>query len=64
MNKIQQISKNILTDRLKLELGVALKAEVDYQTLRAMKLQLRQERLQQLAQAEATYLAESRIKAA
>ncbi len=64
MNKIQQISKNILTDRLKLELGVALEAEVDYQTLRAMKLQLRQERLQQLAQAEATYLAESRIKAA
>ncbi len=64
MNKIQQISKNILTDRLKLELGLALETEVDYQTLRAMKLQLRQERLQQLAQAEASYLAESRIKAA
>ena len=64
MNKIQQISKNILTDRLKLELGLALETEVDYQTLRAMKLQLRQERLQQLAQAEASYLAESRNKAA
>jgi hypothetical protein len=44
MNTIQKMSQTMLANRLKLELGVALEADIDYPVLRAMSLQLRNER--------------------
>ena len=58
MNKMQKISRKILADRLKLQMGLSLEVDVDYHTLRAMSLQLRQENLQKLVGAEVSYLAE------
>jgi hypothetical protein len=56
MNQIQKLSQKILSDRLKLQLGLALDADVEYRTLQAMNRQLLAEHLQDLARAEASYL--------
>ena len=56
MNQIQKISQKILSDRLKLKLGLDIAIDVDYDTLRAMNLQLRNERLKALALVEASYI--------
>ena len=64
MNHMQQMSHDILERRLKLELGLTLDAEVDLFTLQAMKRQLHNERLQELAKAEAAYVVEGNIRAA
>ena len=45
MNNIQKMSQNILSNRLKLELGIALEANVDYHLLRTMSLGLRNDRV-------------------
>ena len=56
MNQIQKISQKILSDRLKLQLGLDIAIDVDYDTLRAMSLQIRNERLKALALVEASYI--------
>ncbi len=63
MNRIQRLSQKILSDRLKLELGLDLDAEIDYRILRAISLQLRNDRLLKLSRVEATYLSASKIQA-
>ncbi len=63
MNRIQRLSQKILSDRLKLELGLDLDAEIDYRILRAISPQLRNDRLLKLSRVEATYLSESKIQA-
>ena len=55
MNQIQKISQKILSDRLKLQLGLDIAIDVDYDTLRTMSLQIRNERLKALALVEASY---------
>ena len=43
MNAIQKMSQTMLANRLKLELGIALDADIEYPVLRAMRLELRNE---------------------
>jgi hypothetical protein len=64
MNRMQAMSQKILTDRLKLELGLALEADVDYHTLKSISLEMRNERLRKMANAEASYLSDHRMQAA
>ena len=64
MNQIQKISQKILCDRLKLQLGLDLGSDVEYRTLRAMCLQLKNERILELARAEASYMSLDRSQPA
>jgi hypothetical protein len=53
MNHVQAISRRILKERLKLQLGLHPNTDIDYTTLRAMLLQIKYERRMQRAQTEA-----------
>ena len=64
MNQMQKMSQKILTDRLKLQLGLALDSEVDYHTLRRISLELKRDKLQRMAHADVSYLASQTSKAA
>lgn len=48
MNNIQKMSQNILSDRLKLELGIAPEANVDYHILRTMSLNMRNDLIKKI----------------
>ena len=56
MNQIQKMSQKILSDRLKIQLGLALETNLDYPTLQAMAQQLKNERMYKLARVEASYM--------
>jgi len=64
MNRIQKMSHDILANRLKLQLGLALDADIDLLTLQAMSRQLHNERLLEMAKAEASYVNEGNSRAA
>ena len=64
MNQIQKMSHDILANRLKLQLGLALDAKVDLHMLQAMSRQLHNERLLEMAKAEASYVNEGNSRAA
>jgi len=56
MNQIQKLSQKILCDRLKLQMGLALDTDLDFRILQAMSGQLKNERMAELARAEATFV--------
>jgi len=60
MNDIQRISRTILAERLKLQMGLDPALDIEYSALQAMSRQLQAERLRRLARAEATPLANER----
>jgi hypothetical protein len=55
MNNMQKLSQKILTDRLKLQMGIALSADIDLRTLQAMNRQLHNERLLEAALVEVSH---------
>lgn len=55
MNQIQKLSQKILADRLKLQLGLDLDADIKYKMLQAMSRQLYNERLLELARTSISY---------
>jgi hypothetical protein len=64
MNQIQKISHDILVNRLKIQLGIALDTDVNLRTLQAMSRQLHNERLLEMAKTEASYVNEGNSRAA
>ncbi len=56
MNQIQLISRKILCDRLKLQMGLDPDIDIEPRILQAMWLQLNYERIAKLARAEASWM--------
>lgn len=56
MNQVQKISQKILSERLKLQLGLDPDTKIGYRKLQTLSLQLQTRRLQALARAEAAYM--------
>jgi hypothetical protein len=56
MNQIQKLSRKVLTDRLKLQLGLAPEVDVDFKTLRSMTHQVHVERMMKTLKGEGSRL--------